>query len=90
MGDEMLGNIVMVRSGPREEEKELALVRSFTDQPTYWVQNVEGASYTWLAALTRPATAQEAAEYWHRRARAAEAKLAQTINGDRPEGGDAK
>ena len=68
----MLSQVVAVRhacGGPAE----LALVYSYTDQPTFGLTAVDGHKFNWVAHLCREATPYEAVEYWKARAEAAEA-----------------
>jgi hypothetical protein len=47
----------------------------FYDCPTVLIDRGDGHAHAWAAHLARPATPNEAIEYWRRRAEAAEARI---------------
>lgn len=69
---DLLGTVVMKRYGTGEIGKEACEVLSSLEEPSFQLVSVEGESFTWAQSLTRPATPEEAIEYWKARTRYAE------------------
>lgn len=69
-----LGTIVVKRYGTGDKMGEAAEIVSICNAPTFGLITTAGIHYNWRQDLTRPATEQEAAEYWKQRALKAETK----------------
>lgn len=74
MSVDKLGTVVMKRFGHDPRYVESALVISTCDAPSFQLRAPDGSEYHWRQDFTREATAEEAAEYWRKRAESAEGR----------------
>lgn len=81
MDEKHIGQVVFWRD--TYEGRGVALVKTYAQHPTYQLENVDGESFYWAAHLCEPASAEQAADYWKKRAKAAERRVRQLENHER-------